>query len=208
MQDLTVDGDSYLRGELTVNSWTWLRRRLVFPSAAYGGLGPTMWMIENQPGQGKLVIYPNWNWSSPAQVLYSTGEAAFPHRVSIGNVACIQNAAGNDCVRADMGTLTLAVGGKLGARSVHVVAPAIPWPDYVFAPAYALRPLPAVEAFIQANGHLPEVPSAAEVARQGLDLGAMDALLLKKIEELTLHLIALEKQNAALQQRVQQLEIH
>ena len=56
------------------------------------------------------------------------------------------------------------------------------WSDYVFADDYDLMPLNEVEAYIQANGHLPEVPSAEEVEANGLSLGASQALLLKKIE--------------------------
>jgi len=67
-------------------------------------------------------------------------------------------------------------------------------PDYVFAPNYALRPLAEVERFVRQNSHLPEVPSAAEVAKDGLALGEMNATLLKKVEELTLYLIEQNKQ--------------
>ena len=62
------------------------------------------------------------------------------------------------------------------------------WPDYVFNSTYQLRPLAEVEAFIKTNSHLPEIPSAEEVANEGIDLAEMDASLLKKIEELTLYL--------------------
>ncbi|MBN8823573.1 MULTISPECIES: hypothetical protein [unclassified Spirosoma] len=68
------------------------------------------------------------------------------------------------------------------------------WSDKVFAPGYSLQPLPAVEAYIQKNGHLPDVPSAEEVAEKGVDLVKMNALLLQKIEELTLHMIELQKE--------------
>ena len=67
------------------------------------------------------------------------------------------------------------------------------WSDYVFAPSYKLRPLEEVEAFINKNQHLPGVPSAEEVVKDGLDLGSMDAKLLEKIEELTLYVIELKK---------------
>ncbi len=57
-----------------------------------------------------------------------------------------------------------------------------------------------------ANHHLPEVPSAAQIQTEGLELVAMQALLLRKVEELTLHLIQLQKENAALSARVRKLE--
>jgi hypothetical protein len=72
------------------------------------------------------------------------------------------------------------------------------WPDYVFAPTYSLRPLSEVEKYIKKHQHLPEVPSAKEVKQNGLDLGANQEILLKKIEELTLYVIAQQKEIDAL----------
>ena len=90
------------------------------------------------------------------------------------------------------GSFKLAVEGRIGAREVRVTN-ANPWPDYVFSPRYELLPLKQVEAFIQQNGHLPDVPSEKEIRKEGYDLSKMDATLLKKIEELTLHMIELNK---------------
>ena len=71
--------------------------------------------------------------------------------------------------------------------------------DYVFEPDYKLMPLAEVEAFTKTNKHLPEVPSAAEIERSGLDLAKMNLILLKKVEELTLHAIDLEKRLKAVE---------
>lgn len=86
-------------------------------------------------------------------------------------------------------------------------------PDYVFHTSYRLRPLSEVEQYIQQYHHLPEVPSAAEIVKDGLNLGDNQLILLKKIEELTLYVIEqnkkLEKQQQeinALKQQVQQNE--
>lgn len=77
-----------------------------------------------------------------------------------------------------------------------------PWADYVFEPDYRLRSLSEVEAFVKENKHLPEVPSAADVeANEGVELGAMNVLLLKKVEELTLYTIQQEKEISALTER-------
>ncbi len=65
-------------------------------------------------------------------------------------------------------------------------------PDYVFDDDYALRPLSEVQAFIDANSHLPEVPSAAEITAGGLDMTNMQMTLLKKVEELTLYTLGQE----------------
>ncbi len=91
------------------------------------------------------------------------------------------------------GTNKLAVEGTIAARRVKVTQ-AASWPDYVFEENYPLPSLQKTEAFIRENKHLPEVPSAKEVAENGQDLGDMNAILLKKVEELTLHLISMQKE--------------
>jgi len=68
------------------------------------------------------------------------------------------------------------------------------WADYVFAKDYKLMPLNKVEAYVKDNNHLPGVPSAEEVKKNGIDLGSMDSKLLQKIEELTLYVIAQQKE--------------
>jgi hypothetical protein len=65
------------------------------------------------------------------------------------------------------------------------------WSDHVFAPNYRLMPLPEVKAFIAEHGHLPNIPSADCMVEEGLDVAKTNALLLEKIEELTLHSIDL-----------------
>jgi len=73
------------------------------------------------------------------------------------------------------------------------------WPDYVFEPEYKLTPLAEVEEFVDENKHLPGVPSASQVQKNGIDLGEMNAVLLKKVEELTLYIIDLEARMAELE---------
>jgi hypothetical protein len=68
------------------------------------------------------------------------------------------------------------------------------WADYVFDKKYKLMPLSDVEKFITKNKHLPNVPSADEVVKDGIDMATMDAKLLEKIEELTLYVIKLNKE--------------
>lgn len=100
----------------------------------------------------------------------------------------------------------LAVEGKIGAREVQVIAPGAPWPDYVFEDDYKLMPLEEVEARVKAEKHLPEIPSAKEVEENGVALGEMQAKLLRKVEELTLYLIDLKKENEALKKKNDLLE--
>ena len=102
---------------------------------------------------------------------------------------------------------TMVVNGKLGAKEIWCSNPSNSvWPDYVFEPTYALPSLADVEKFIIANKHLPAVPSAKEVEKNGISLGEMDATLLKKVEELTLYLIELKKQNETLAAEVAELK--
>ena len=101
----------------------------------------------------------------------------------------------------------LAVGGDVIAERV-VVKLQIAWPDYVFKKNYGLRPLSEVEAFVNQNNHLPDVPSSTEVADKGIDVGAMNAKLLQKVEELTLYLIEMKKENEKQTQEIEKLKLH
>jgi hypothetical protein len=87
----------------------------------------------------------------------------------------------------------LAVGGYIITEKVRVKLLSSGWPDYVFGEKYLLPGLKETEQYIKQNNHLPGVPTAAEIEKDGLDLGDGQALLLKKIEELTLHLIEMDK---------------
>jgi hypothetical protein len=105
------------------------------------------------------------------------------------------------------GSFKLAVAGKIGAwGEVRVFTNDTPFPDYVFEPNYKLTPLTEIESYVKANKHLPEVPSANEIAKDGMSLNAMNVILLKKVEELTLHLINQSKQIEKLQADLKQLK--
>jgi len=94
----------------------------------------------------------------------------------------------------------LAVNGNIKAKQVEVSSQG--WADFVFEENYQLKSLDQVAKFIDENGHLPDVPSAKEVSENGLNLGQMDALLLQKIEELTLYIIALKKENGQIKKEL------
>ena len=80
------------------------------------------------------------------------------------------------------------------------------WPDYVFAPGYALMPLNEVGEYIQDNGHLPGMPSAAQVAEEGLAVGETQRLLTEKVEELTLYLLRMNEEMEALREEITTLK--
>jgi len=100
-----------------------------------------------------------------------------------------------------IGTYKLAVEGKIGARQVDVKVGA--WSDFVFEKDYKIKSLQEVENYIDIHKHLPDVPSEATVLKEGIDLGKMDALLLQKIEELTLYLIEQNKQMTAQNKQIE-----
>ena len=103
-------------------------------------------------------------------------------------------------------TSKLTVAGNIHAQEVKVTINAGAVPDYVFANDYKLKSLDEVEDYIKQNSHLPEIPSATEMEKNGLMLAEMNLSLLKKIEELTLYTIELNKKNIALEQRLEKLE--
>jgi hypothetical protein len=105
----------------------------------------------------------------------------------------------------------LAVNGTITTKEVMVTNTG--WSDYVFRPEYRLKPLSEVAAYIDEHQHLPDIPSEGEVRENGVSLGEMQAKLLAKVEELTLHMIQadernnrLERQNRELQERIARLE--
>ncbi len=97
----------------------------------------------------------------------------------------------------------LAVDGKLVAKEVVVTLDN--WADYVFEDNYQLMPVEEVEAFINENGHLPQIPSACEVEENGVEVSEMLKLQMQKIEELTLYMIELKKENEQQQKLIEQL---
>lgn len=87
-----------------------------------------------------------------------------------------------------------AINGKMVCEELKVKLASSGWPDYVFDKNYRLKSIKEVERFIEQNSHLPGIPSAAEVERNGLEVGDMQKRMMEKIEELTLYVIELQKQ--------------
>ncbi|MDQ3290887.1 MAG: hypothetical protein M3Q05_06305 [Bacteroidota bacterium] len=101
------------------------------------------------------------------------------------------------------GDYKLSVNGKIRAKGLKVETG---WADFVFADNYKLRSLEEVATYIKTNKHLPDVPSEAQVAKEGVDLGPMQATLLQKIEELTLYLLQAHEETKQLRQEVEALK--
>jgi len=104
----------------------------------------------------------------------------------------IENSSGNVGIGITTPDSKLSVNGNIRAKEIKVEI--VNWPDYVFAKDYSFPSLPETEKHIQEKGHLPGMPSAKEVGTNGINLGEMNAMLLQKIEELTLHLIEQNKE--------------
>jgi hypothetical protein len=97
----------------------------------------------------------------------------------------------------------LHVAGTIGAEEVIVSSTGA---DYVFGPDYRLPSLTEVAAYIADHHHLPDIPSAADMKEKGVGVADMQAKLLAKVEELTLHMIEAEKENQELRERIARLE--
>lgn len=90
------------------------------------------------------------------------------------------------------GGYKLAVNGSVKCR--EVVVENVNWPDYVFEPSYPLMSISEFEKFIKENGHLPNIPKATQIEKEGQPIGQIQKLMMEKIEELSLYIIELKNE--------------
>lgn len=120
-------------------------------------------------------------------------------KVGIGDVAAFPTLIGTE----NVSNYKLFVTGGILADEVRVKLSASgTWADYVFANDYDLKPLSEVEKFIDENGHLPNVPSAAQVKEEGINVADMARIQQEKIEELMLYIIQQNKRIEALEAKL------
>lgn len=143
---------------------------------------PNNWSLSGNAGINPATTYIGTTDNQP--LIFKTSGAETMRINSSGQVTV-------GAVTAPSG-IKLAVGGNIIAEKVTVKL-ITNWADFVFDDNYRLPTLTEVEKYISANKHLPDVPSAAEVQKEGLNLGDNQAVLLRKIEELTLYVIELNK---------------
>ncbi|MDR1715291.1 MAG: hypothetical protein LBS20_05560 [Prevotella sp.] len=110
---------------------------------------------------------------------------------------------GNLNVNASITGNKLDINGTIRSKEVKIEATG--WSDFVFNKDYQLPTLQAVEQHINDKGHLPDIPSEKEVIKNGISVGEMQAKLLQKIEELTLYVIDLKKENESIKQELKGL---
>lgn len=165
--------------------------------ASFGGaIFPTdtsLVLWSNSGANNYLVFQPSWG---------NTGIGTYTPNAKLHlNGAML---IGSNSARTAVG-YQLSVDGKIICEEVKVQL-STSWPDYVFGDNYKLMPLDQLEQSIKQNKHLPNIPAAASVEKEGISLGDMNRRLMEKVEELTLYVIELNKKNKALEQKVEVLE--
>ncbi|BDU51692.1 hypothetical protein [Haliovirga abyssi] len=111
---------------------------------------------------------------------------------------------GNAKIKGTLTTNEIIVTQTIAATDLRLSE--TPWADYVFEDNYKLRTLNEVAKFVKVNKRLPDIPSEKEVKSKGVSVGDMQAKLLQKVEELTLYMIELKKENEYLKERINKLE--
>jgi len=117
--------------------------------------------------------------SSISRLVLSSYYGGYPNEITL--------VGGKVGIKTMNPTEELSVNGNIRSKEVKVET--ANWPDFVFEKSYKLPSLQETAIFIKKNGHLPDIPTAAEIEKNGQKLGELNAKLLQKIEELTLHLI-------------------
>jgi chitodextrinase len=150
--------------------------------------------------------------SNTEAVTTSVGTGIIDYTSENSNLSTVDWTANNLFANQNLGIGTtdtqgyrLAVAGNVIAEGVRVELQ-VNWPDFVFEPEYKLPDLDEVRSHIKAFGHLPNVPSAKKVEQEGIDLGTMDAMLLQKIEELTMYILEQQEQIETLKRDIKSLK--
>jgi hypothetical protein len=199
-QKLHVNGSTIITGSLGVGTSNPLQRlqlgdEFVFHDEGTKYLGRNMYFDASVYNDRKIKngFSSAIRYSSNSIGLFIYGD---------GNAGTIVQQTGNITLFANgnvgIGTTNtqnnkLAVKGKILCEGMDVVTN-VPSADYVFADNYNLLSLADVAAFIKKYRHLPDIPSAKEFKENGYNMVKMDEILLKKVEELTLYTIDLDKQ--------------
>ena len=149
-------------------------------------------------------FYNQGTWSSWQTILDSKNNVESTGRLMVSGQGSHYLTGGNVGIGTTSPTEKLSVNGNIRAKEIKVEV--ANWPDYVFEDGYKLSPLDEIEKFIAKYKRLPDMPSAKQVEADGIDLGAMNALLLKKQEEMMLLLIEQNKEMKRLSKEVCELK--
>jgi hypothetical protein len=171
-----------------------------------GGLGTTVMRLTNSGNVGIGTTSPNakldvngvvrlggGDYGGATVMSVAPGTIGFDAPGISGGRFYISGTNGYVGIGTNTPDAKLAVKGTIHTQEVKVDLN-VPGPDYVFNADYKPITLSEIKDYVVKNHHLPEIPSAAEIEKNGLNLGEMNIKLLKKVEELTLYLIEKDKQ--------------
>ncbi len=173
-----------------IDTRTWWERQAYLDEQSWGTGANTYMRLKNN--QLQVCEQPNALNSSNLCVNVNGGSAIEVFDQGTGTAGMI-----NFKVKAN---------GYVYAREINVMPSNITFPDYVFEKAYKLKSLESLESYINANKHLPNIPSAKQVEKEGINVAEMQILQMEKIEEAFLYIIQLKKENNELKKRVEGLE--
>jgi hypothetical protein len=162
---------------------------------AVSGLGDIMIRPQGQIAFDVKMASPLSNKS--VYTFFSNGIAYISAQLYIGNQTQNSTAPHADAI--------FTVAGKMVAKSCVVTGNnwiTSPWADYVFADNYVMPKLSDIEAYYKEHKHLPEIPSDKEIYANGIDLGQMNAILVKKVEELTVIIVEQDKRINSLEAKL------
>ena len=168
---------------------------LITPKAIGAGDSSSLFLGEDR--NGLYGMY--WMYDGAGNLMQLWGKGG---TITYGPHLSVNRDNGNMAIGSAFATgYKLSVNGKIICTELRVNLVA-DWPDYVFKKDYKLLPVEKLGAYIQENGHLPNIPLAEEINKSGLDVGEMQKRMMEKIEELSLYIVEQQKQIQALKEQL------
>lgn len=207
-QDQSISGNLNVSGIINVNDKSLFKMKSILARLPEGGNGTYLGVKSHssQMADAGVSSLINVKSFSIDHMFYETLNSSinfYRGGSTFGGSLGISVYDGTEYFRFSRGRLD--VDGLIRAKEVKIEA--VIWPDFVFDKEYVLPDLKEVENHIKEHKHLPGIPSEGEVKENGVSVGEMQAKLLQKIEELTLYVIDLKKENEKLEKRINELSM-